>query len=110
MPLQPHAPGAWTALLVDAATGVQALPARRRLKSHSPIAATNAEATPNTAAMYSRLEAKRSQSRPITPATDKPEMMGTSSGTAQHAAHAPASPMVVRRGLFIAIPFRDQFR
>jgi hypothetical protein len=37
-------------------------------------------------------------------ATDRPEMMGTTSGMAQHAAQAPATPRLVISSFFIAVP------
>ncbi|OJV62602.1 MAG: hypothetical protein BGO35_16380 [Burkholderiales bacterium 64-34] len=60
-------------------------------------------------ARYSWLTASRFQSSPTSPATDRPDMMGTRSGTAQHAAQAPARPMVVRMGFFIEFPCEEQF-
>ena len=87
----------------------QALAVRRRRASQSPKATANATAAPSTMARYPWLAASRFQSSPTNPATDKPEMMGTRSGTAQHAAQAPARPMVVRRGFLIGIPCEEQF-
>lgn len=105
-PLQPHGGAGCAPSLYVTAWAAHALDVRLRRTSQSPRATANATAMPTTMAMYVRLTASRSQSSPINPPTDKPEITGTRRGRAQHAAQAPARPMVVRRGFSIVFSLK----
>ena len=100
-PLHPQESAVCTSPLWGTTALEQAFVARLRRISQTPNVTAKATTTPLTMATYPWLMASCVQSTPTNPAADKPDRTGTRRGTAQHAAQAPASPRVVRRGFFI---------